>query len=78
MTDTTGSGAEQQAKQEAADNVVETVSSWQHGAEEGTVKEELEKGFDSAGVEVPSDNVESLAHEIHESDGTPDTKPDAG
>ena len=46
---------------EAIQLVVDRVSSWQDGATEGTVAEELRKGFDEAGVEVEPDEVDRLA-----------------
>lgn len=74
MTDNTGS-QEQQAKQEAAEDVVERVTSWQHGAPEETVAEELEKGFDAAGVEVDAPDVDKAAEQIHQTDEKPETPP---
>lgn len=71
MTDNTGS--EQQAKQEAAEDVVERVTSWQHGAEEQTVSDELKKGFDEAGVDVAKDDVDQLAEKIHDTGEKPET-----
>lgn len=72
MTDNTDS-QEQQAKQEAAEDVVERVTSWQHGAPEETVAEELEKGFDAAGVEVDPSDVDKTAEQIHQTEETPET-----
>ncbi len=65
----------QQAKQEAAENVVERVESWQDGAEEQTVREELAEGMQRAGVEVDDAQLDETAEQIH-SHGSADTTPD--
>jgi len=54
---------------EAVQLVVDRVSSWQDGATEGTVAEELRKGFDEVGVEVEPDEVEKLADAIQNEHG---------
>ena len=54
---------------EAVQLVVDRVSSWQDGATEGTVAEELRKGFDEVGVEVEPDEVEKLADAIQDEHG---------
>ncbi len=54
---------------EAIQLVVDRVSSWQDGATEGTVAEELRKGFDEAGVEVEPDEVDKLADAIQNEHG---------
>jgi hypothetical protein len=61
-----------EAELEAIQLVVDRVTSWQDGATEGTVAEELRKGFDDAGVEVSPDQVESLAEAIHNVHGEVD------
>ena len=55
----------QQAKQEAADHVVERVESWQDGAEQETVREELADGMEQAGVEVDDTELDRTAEQIH-------------
>ena len=65
----------QQAKQEAAENVVERVESWQDGAEEATVREELEEGMQRAGVDVDEAQLDETAEQIHahgKAHGTPE------
>jgi hypothetical protein len=57
---------------EAIQNVVDRVTSWQDGATEGTVEDELVKGFDEAGVDVSSDDVTTLASAIEDEHGTID------
>jgi hypothetical protein len=49
--------------------VVDRVSSWQDGAPEGTVEEELRKGFAEAGVDVEPDDVRRLADAIEQRHG---------
>jgi hypothetical protein len=49
--------------------VVDRVTSWQDGAPEGTVENELRKGFDEAGVEVTGDDVRTLAEAIEDRHG---------
>lgn len=56
----------QQAKQEAADHVVERVESWQEGAQPETVKEELAEGMSEAGVEVDDSDLDRAAQQIHD------------
>jgi hypothetical protein len=51
-------------RDEAIQAVVDRVTSWQDGATEGTVADELRKGFGEAGVEVPADDVTRLADAI--------------
>ena len=65
----------QQAKQEAAENVVERVESWQDGAEEQTVREELAEGMERAGVDVDRAQLDETAEQIHSS-GRADTTPE--
>jgi hypothetical protein len=57
---------------EAIQNVVDRVTSWQDGATEGTVEDELRRGFDEAGVEVVSTDVTTLAAAIEDEHGTID------
>lgn len=66
----------QQAKQEAAEHVVERVESWQDGAETDTVREELAEGMERAGVEVDGAQLDETAEQIHAS-GKADRTPDA-
>jgi hypothetical protein len=64
--------ARSSAELEAIQNVVDRVTSWQDGATEGTVEDELVKGFDEAGVDVGSDDVTTLASAIEDEHGTID------
>lgn len=51
-------------KLEAIQAVVDRVTSWQDGATEGTVEQELRDGFGEVGVDVPDDAVTRLADAI--------------
>lgn len=59
-------------KQEAIQAVVDRVTSWQDGATEGTVEQELRDGFEQAGVEVSDDDVKKLADAIQDEHGAVD------
>lgn len=54
---------------EAVQAVVDRVTSWQDGATEGTVEEELRKGFTEVGVDVTDDEVHALADAIESKHG---------
>ena len=54
---------------EAIQAVVDRVTSWQDGAPEGTVHDELRKGLGMAGVDVDPDDVRRLADAIEERHG---------
>jgi hypothetical protein len=59
-------------KLEAIQAVVDRVTSWQDGATEDTVEEELRKGLDEAGVELGDDAVTRLASAIEDQHGAVD------
>jgi hypothetical protein len=52
--------------------VVDRVSSWQDSATEGTIAEELRKGFDEIAVEVEPDEIEKLVDAIQNETGDVD------
>jgi hypothetical protein len=54
---------------EAVQAVVDRVTSWQDGATEGTVEDELRKGFDEAGVTVSDEERTKLADAIQDEHG---------
>jgi hypothetical protein len=54
---------------EAVQAVVDRVTSWQDGATEGTVAEELRKGLGEAGVTLGDDEVATLASAIEDEHG---------
>lgn len=62
----TGSGSDRMTAIQA---VVDRVSSWQDGATEGTVAEELRKGADEVGVDLTDDEVVRLADAIESEHG---------
>jgi hypothetical protein len=49
--------------------VVDRVTSWQDGAPEGTVEDELRKGFGEAGVDVSDEDTRRLADAIESEHG---------
>ena len=51
-------------RMEAIQAVVDRVTSWQDGAPEGTVADELRRGADEVGVELSEDEIRRLAEEI--------------
>jgi hypothetical protein len=54
---------------ETVQAVVDRVSSYQDGATEGTIADELRRGLDEAGVDIPDDQVQKLADAIEEAKG---------
>ncbi|MRJ77489.1 hypothetical protein GEV29_13155 [Aeromicrobium sp. SMF47] len=54
---------------EAIQFVVNRVSAYQDGAEEGFVEKELRKGFDEAEIQVAPEHVDKLAAAIYDKDG---------
>ncbi|WP_193609520.1 hypothetical protein [Nocardioides lijunqiniae] len=56
-------------KLEAVQAVVDRVTSWQDGATEGTVAEELRKGAGEVGVDLSDDDVTRLADAIESRHG---------
>lgn len=63
---------QQSAQNEAIQAVVDRVSAYQDGAPEGTVADELRKGFGEAGVEVTDQQVDALAEAIEARNGDVD------
>lgn len=49
---------------EAVQAVLDRVTSWQDGATEGTVEQELRDGFAEAGVTVSDEDVRKLADAV--------------
>ena len=62
----TGSGAagERLVKAEAVQAVVDRITSWQDGATEETVRDELLRGLAEAHVDVPADFVEEVVRRV--------------
>jgi hypothetical protein len=59
-------------KTQAIQAVVDRVTSWQDGAPEGTVEDELRRGFAKAGVAVSDDDTRKLADAIESRHGAVD------
>ena len=79
--DEQGRLGEDSAAAEAAQNVVDEVTSWEYSAERGTIEERLDDGLAEAGVAVDGgerarlvDAVDALKHD--EDGGTPEVDPD--
>ncbi len=69
MTDET-----QQAATEAAQRVVEEVSSWQYSADDSMIEQQLDEGLQKAGVRLDDDERTRILAEI---DGMKDEKSSA-
>jgi hypothetical protein len=67
---------ESDARQEAAEHVVDRVESWDEGARPETVREDLEEGMAEAQVDVPEGDLDRMAQEIHDDGRT--QAPDVG
>ena len=67
ITENTDPSLDERAQ--AIQAVVDRVTSWQDGATEGTVEQELRDGFAEAGVDVPHDDVRKLAGAIQDRHG---------
>jgi hypothetical protein len=60
-------GADRPVKVEAVQAVVDRVTSWQDGAPEETIRQELLTGLSDAEVDVPSSFVDEVVRRIRES-----------
>jgi hypothetical protein len=70
MTEQTGRYSDDRPAQvEAVQAVVDRVASWQDGATEDTVRDELRKGLDEAGVTVPDSFLDEAVRRINHNDG---------
>lgn len=90
MSDTEPTGTEPtsdeagEAATEAAQNVVDEVTTWEYSAEKETIGQQLDEGLEEAQVEVPPAERDRLVEEIdgvkeHEGEGSPrvhDARPD--
>ena len=61
-----------QERIEAIQAVVDRVTSWQDGATEGTVEEELRRGAQEVGVDMSEDEIKRLADVIEDRHGAVD------
>ena len=68
MTDATneptGGAAAEDAAREAAQNVVDEVTSWNYSAERETVEGQLDEGLDEAGVELADGERSRVLEEL--------------
>ena len=55
-----------EAKVESMQAVVDRDVSWQEGATEGTVREELDKALHEAGLDLDEPTRERIAEHVHE------------
>ena len=67
MTDETADQTSvDEAKVAALQAVVDRLASWQDGAEEKTLREELDEGLSEAGIDVDEDVRERIVEHIRE------------
>ncbi len=66
MTDAPNQQEQQDAATEAAQNVVDEVTSWEYSAEPDTIESRLDEGLEQAGVEVDDEQRQRLVDEIDE------------
>jgi hypothetical protein len=65
MTDETAAQPDvDEAKVAALQGVVDRLASWQDGAEEKTLREELDEGLDEAGIDVADDVRERIVEHL--------------
>lgn len=64
----------QEARVEALQAVVDRVLSWQEGATEGTVREELDKALDEVGLELDKRTRERIVEHVHSGDAHTDVR----
>lgn len=67
---------EADARQEAAEHVVDRVESWDEGAQPETVRKDLQEGMAEAQVDVDEGQLDRMAEDIHD-EGSTET-PDVG
>lgn len=74
MSDTIGSD-ERAPKVEAVQAVVDRITSWQDGATEETVRDELQKALSEADLEVPSSFVDAVVQRVRDNTEHFDVEP---
>jgi hypothetical protein len=74
MTDTQP-GADRSVKVEAVQAVVDRITSWQDGATEETVRQELLQGLSDAQLEVPSTFVDEVVRRVRDNTEHFDVEP---
>lgn len=63
-----------EAKVTALQGVVDRLASWQDGAEEKTLRQELDEGLDEAGIDVEDDVRERIVAHLREDAGHVDAR----
>ena len=66
MTDVPNQQENEDAATEAAQNVVDEVTSWEYSAEPDTIGSRLDDGLEQAGVDIDDDERQRLVDEIDE------------
>ena len=66
MSDVPNDPARRDAASEAAQNVVDEVTSWEYSADRTTIESRLDEGLREAGVQVDDDERRRLVEEIDE------------
>ena len=66
MTDVPNQRETADAATEAAQNVVDEVTSWEYSAEPDTIESRLDEGLEQAGVDVDEQERQRLVDEIDE------------
>jgi hypothetical protein len=79
MTDVPNQQENEDAATEAAQNVVDEVTSWEYSAEPDTIESRLDEGLEQSGVDVDGEERQRLVDEIDEvkqdeSRGAPDVR----
>ena len=64
MTEETATGGDRSVKAEAVQAVVDRITSWQDGATEETVRDELRQGLAEANLDVPDELVDEVVRRV--------------
>jgi hypothetical protein len=80
MSDRPNENGDEQAATEAAQNVVDEVTSWEYSAETATIGSALDEGLQEAGVDLEEGERRRVVDEIDEvkrdeTRGAPDVEP---
>lgn len=63
-----------EARVESLQAVVDRVLSWQEGAPEGTVRDELDKALDEVGLDLDERTRERIVEHVHAGDAHTDVR----
>ena len=64
MTEEAATGGDRSVKAEAVQAVVDRITSWQDGATEETVRDELRQGLAEANLDVPNEFVDEVVRRV--------------